>query len=316
MLSRVADNLYWTSRYLERAEHTARVIEVNLNLNLERSSAAIPQRWQEVLVGLRSPLAETGLAEVYAITKALSFDLKHHASIVAYVEAARENARQVREQISSEMWEQINQLYLKVKQRTIDDIWDGEPAVFYRSVREGSHLFQGITDSTMTHGEGWRFIQIGRYQERADATAHWLDVKFAALPRQVASAEDFLEWVGLLKSLTAFEAYCKVYTADIRPERVAEFLLLNRDFPRSVAFCVERVQHALLAISELTDTPKTSKVNRLAGKLKAAVDFTNIEEIMSSGVQPFLRNLQQQVAQIHSSLYQAYITYPIESALL
>jgi uncharacterized alpha-E superfamily protein len=314
MLSRVADNLYWMSRYLERAEHTARVLEVNLNLNLERSPDTIAPRWQEVLAALRSPLVGEALTDVYEITHALALDMRYHASIVAYVEAARENARQVREQISSEMWEQINQLYLNVKDRTMEELWE-QPMSFFRRIRDGSHLFQGITDSTMSHGEGWHFIQVGRFIERANTTAQWLSIKFSRLPHHIANAEEFQEWVSVLKGCTAFEAYCKVYTADLRRERVAEFLLQNRDFPRSISFCIDQMQTALTHIAEAADASKNSRVKRIIGKARASVDFSQIEEIMSDGLSPFLDTLREQFDQIHGALYQTYITYSIESAL-
>jgi len=315
MLSRVADNLYWMSRYLERAEHAARVLEVNLSLNLERRQGVQADRWQELLSSLRHPLKATKISDVIGIIKGLSFDKTYHSSIVSYIEAARENARQVREQISSEMWEQINLLYLSVQQRTFEDIWDDEPGQFFRNIRNGSHLFQGITDSTMSHGEGWHFIQIGRFVERADMTAQWLSVKASSLPDTITSAEDFLEWVGLLKGCTAYEAYCKVYTADLQPAQAAEFLLFNREFPRSIRFCVDRLQEALNGIAEETDAPRNGKVNRMAGKLRASVDFTNIDEVLSSGLDPFLHDLQDQVNQINNVVFQTYITYSIEAAI-
>ncbi|MBX3063671.1 MAG: alpha-E domain-containing protein [Anaerolineae bacterium] len=314
MLSRVADNLFWMSRYLERAEHVARVLEVNLNLNLERSPENIAARWGEVLAGVRHPIAGSDVTDVYTITKALSFDTNYHTSIISYIEAARENARQVREQISSEMWEQINGLYLALRGRSMQDI-QYEPREFFRGVRDGSHLFQGITDSTMNHGAGWHFIQVGRYIERAEMTARFLDVKFTALHLEIHSAEEFQEWVGLLKCLTAFEAYCKVHTADVRPDRVAEFLLLNREFPRSISFCVRRVQDALTAIAEDAEISKSNKVNRLAGKLEATVDFSQIDEIMSGDLHSFLNNIQLQCKGIFEAIYQTYISYAIESAL-
>ena len=314
MLSRVADNMYWVARYLERAEHAARVLEVNLNQNLERSPASIAPRWEEILEAMRSPLAKTGLTNIYEITRALAFEMKYHASIVAYVEAARENARQVREQISSEMWEQLNQLYLYVRSTSIEEIWH-ESIPFFRNVREGSHLFQGITDSTMSHGEGWHFIQVGRYIERAGLTAQWLTVKVAGLNDVIASADDFQEWGGLLKSCTAFEAYCKVYTTDLRPERVAEFLLLNREFPRSIGFCIDQIQEALVEISDSAGLSKGNRVNRLAGKARATVDFGQIDEIKADGLTGFLDNIQDQFVQIHNAIYQTYISYSIESAL-
>jgi uncharacterized alpha-E superfamily protein len=243
--------------------------------------------------------------------------------------AARENARQVREQISSEMWEQLNQLFLQIKRAGVENTWQAQPHHFFRTVKDGAHLFQGITDSTLSHSEGWHFIQAGRFLERAGATAALLDAHVSELtypPTRVGrdpgiemtvpgEKVDYLEMVGLLKSCTAFEAYCKVYTADLSPERIAEFLLLNSEFPRSVRFAAEMIQSALNAITEISGTRKTARANRLAGRLRASLSFSQIDEIMGSGLRPYLADIQRQCAQIHTAIYQQYVTYPIESAL-
>jgi uncharacterized alpha-E superfamily protein len=159
---------------------------------------------------------------------------------VTCIATARENARQVRELISSEMWEQLNLLFLQVKQTSMEYIWDAEPHKFLNSVKGGIYLFQGITDATMNHSEGWHFIRFGRFLERATATAALLDAHFSLFQTDLVENEDepldYLSWVGLLRSCASFEAYCKVYTAMIRPANVAEFLILNPEAPRSLRF--------------------------------------------------------------------------------
>ena len=202
MLSRVADSLYWMSRYLERAEHSARLIDVHLNLMLDASAVSVDLRWARVVESLGSSAMEAG--DGYAITNALAFDAENRLSIVSSISAARENARQVREQTSSEMWEQLNRLYHEVKQSGTEESWETQPDVFLRSVKEGAHLFQGITDSTMSHGDGWSFIQAGRFLERARVITLLLKVHFAEFP--TFEFGQHLEWLGLLKSCTAFEA--------------------------------------------------------------------------------------------------------------
>jgi uncharacterized alpha-E superfamily protein len=182
-----------------------------------------------------------------------------------------------------------------------------------------SFLHQGITDSTMNHGEGWHFIQVGRFIERASATATLLDVhfnEFADAKGQSTGPRQYLDWVGLLKSCTAFEAYCKVYTAELRPDRIAEFLLLNAECPRSVRFAADRVQTAFQAIAEATGTRKAGRVNRLAGRLRAALNFGQIDEIIEGGLHDYLSNIQRQCAQIHTAIQQTYVAYSIESALV
>ena len=319
MLSRVADSLYWTSRYLERAEHTARLIDIGLNLMLDQSAGAVERRWGRLLDSVHAPPLLTGTSDAYHITEAMTFDMSNETSIVACIAAARENLRQVREQISSEMWEQLNRLFLQVKETRLDEIWRVTTHEFFRSVKEGSHLFQGITDATMNHGEGWQFIQVGRYIERAAATSTLLDVYTNDLlsgnGASDAPQRNYLDWVGLLKACTAFEAYCKVYTADLRPERVVEFLLLNPDCPRSVRFAVEAMQASFQSIAEATGTRKSGRVNRLAGRLRATLSFGQIDEILETGLRAYLNDVRRQCAQIHEAILQTYVAYPIESAL-
>src|SRR5918911_2485988 len=319
MLSRVADSLYWMSRYLERAEHTARLVDVGLNLMLDQTPDAGERRWGRLLTSLHAPQTLAGTNHAYQITEAMTFDISNETSIVACIAAARENLRQVREQISSEMWEQLNRLFLQVKETRLDDIWNVTTHEFFRSVKEGAHLFQGITDATMNHGEGWQFIQVGRYMERAAATSTLLDVYTNDLMVRNGQADapqrNYLDWVGLLKACTAFEAYCKVYTADLRPERVVEFLLLNPDCPRSVRFAAESVQAAFQSIAEATGTRKSVRVNRLAGRLRATLSFGQIDEILETGLRAYLNDVRRQCAQIHEAILQTYVAYQVESAL-
>src|SRR5438270_2385277 len=197
MLSRVADNLYWMSRYLERAEHTARLLDVNLHGMLDQTAESADHRWDRVLTALSTSLPDGAGHDPYRITQALTTDASNPASIVSCVAGARDNARQVWEQISSEMWEQINRLYLSVSRKRMDEIWQGEPHAFFVDVKEGVHLFQGITDATMTHGEGWQFIQVGRSLERAGETAILLDAHFTSpLASEDGATPAYLEWVG------------------------------------------------------------------------------------------------------------------------
>jgi len=318
MLSRVAESLYWMSRYLERAEHTARLLDLNLNLMLDQAPDPNGLRWPRLLESLMVVLPPGSKTDAYSVAQLLTFDAKHKASIIGSMYYARENARQVREQISSEMWEQLNQLYLQIKRAGAGKKWRAAPHPFFRGVKEGAHLFQGITDSTLSHSEGWHFIQAGRFIERACATAKLLEAHVAELFGPVdseAERSDYIDMVGLLKSCTAFEAYCKVYTADLNPERIAEFLLLNSEFPRSVRFAAEMIQTALNAIAELAATRKNGRPSRLAGRLRAALSFGQIDEIMSTGLRPYLHDIQRQCGQIHTALYQQYVSYPIEEAL-
>jgi len=319
MLSRVADNLYWLSRYLERAEHTARVLDLTLNMLLEqRSDAVVHDRMNRLLESLCAPRLPEN-SSLYDLTQALAFNTKNPSSITFCVAQSRENARQIRESLSSEMWEHLNTLFHKITQTKIEDVWQAQTThTFFREVKEGAQLFQGLTDSTMSHNECWQFLQLGRYIERANCTARFLDVQFRFLQQSKdypMIAKDFMDWVGLLKCFTAFEAYCKVYTADLRPERIVEFLLLNTEFPHSVHFSVEKMEQALKAIDRTTETKRASGLNRLIGKLKSDLSFSQIDEVIESGLSDYLKEIQNQSSKIHDAVYEIYIAYPIEKAL-
>ncbi len=317
MLSRVADSLYWMSRYLERAEHTARLIDVDFQLRLDQSPEAGSGRWLRLLEALQAPVPADGKIDATTLTHILTLDKTNPSSIISCVAAARENLRQVREQCSSEMWEQLNRLYLQVNSTISSEAWLLHSYVFFRAVQEGAHLFQGVTDSTMSHGEGWQYIQLGRYVERTDAVARLIGTHLSRLPYspdQAVESEEYLEWVGLLKSCAAFEAYCKKYTAELRPLRVAEFLLLNLEFPHSVRFSVDMVHAALRAIAELTER-KAEQPVRLAGRLRATLSFGQIDEIIASGANAYVQSVRQQCGQAHTAIHQIYFDYPVESAL-
>jgi uncharacterized alpha-E superfamily protein len=314
MLSRVADSLYWMSRYLERAEHTARVINIQLNLMLERGAGSDDAYWARVLRTLGIELTPEEAAQAQALAVSLVRDSTHRASIVASIVGARENARQVREQISSEMWEQLNRLFHAVRGRGDDGPWDARE--FLQSVKEGSHLFQGVTDSTMTHAEGWQFIQAGRFLERTVAVSSLVKEHFRDLPQAREESDPVhLEWIGFLRSCTAFEAYCKTYTADLQPERIAEFLVLNPSFPHSIRFSAGALEKAVREIGREVSGRRSSRVERIAGRLHATLSFGQIDEILGSGLDTYLETVLRQCGQVHSALHQTYIAYPIEVAL-
>ncbi|WZO98009.1 alpha-E domain-containing protein [Isosphaeraceae bacterium EP7] len=317
MLSRVADTLYWMSRYLERAEHTARLVDVNLNLMLDQSPESAVPRWDRVLTSLRAKIPGVDLeSDPYAIARTLMFDPTNPSSVVACIGVARENARQARELISSDMWEHLNRMYLDARTAGADGFFQAQPADFLRGVRLSAHTFQGLTESTIAHDESWRFIELGRYIERAGAVATLLDAYFNTLDEaEAAPGGDHLEWIGLLKGCTAFEAYCKVYTADLHPDRIAEFLLLSGDFPHSVRFAVERVQGALQAIAAQAVRRNAGRLDRLAGRLRSALSFGQIDEILVSGLHAYLEEIRRQCALIHKAIHDFYIAYSVESAL-
>src|SRR4051794_4529033 len=314
MLSRVADSLYWMSRYIERAENNARIADVNLQLLLDLSNqpdADPQQQWQPII----NSLEENELfASLYAKPNGraaidfVSLQKKNPNSIVSCLTHARENARTTREQISSEMWAQINRLYLFVRSDSARKLLRATPYEFFRRVIAGSHLFQGITHTTMTHGEGWDFMRIGRLLERADCTSRILDVKYHILlpsGERVGGNVDTIQWMSVLKSCSALEAYRKAYVDQVAPWKVAEFLILHAGFPRSIRFAIDSVDHALHRISG-SETGYANEAERLSGKLRSDLDYITIGEIFKSGLHEYLESIQERLVEISNAVFDAY----------
>jgi uncharacterized alpha-E superfamily protein len=324
MLSRVADAFYWMSRYLERAEHSARAVDVYLSVTLDGSN---DEAGQTLLNSIA--LASVDPADPAAVTDGSLDGLlttRHRDAIAFCIATSRDNARNVREQISSDMWEQLNRLYLVVGQADGERLWLDEPGVYVRTVIAGAQMFHGVTDATLSHGEGWHYIQIGRFIERAATTAAMLEGQFtrpaARLSQRGVETHDPLmsegeyeRWVSLLRASAAFEAYCRYYTAELRPDRIAEFLLLNAEFPRSIRFVADRIESSLRAIAALLGRPANGRPERFAGRLKASLNYGQIDEIMADEPRQYLESIRRQCEQVHAALYETYITYPIESAL-
>jgi uncharacterized alpha-E superfamily protein len=326
MLSRVADSLYWMGRYIERADHVARQLDVHLTIVPEQAVEAARRRRNRLIACLVRP--DYPSAAVHSdqdLAYLLTFDEDNPNSIVRCIASGRENARQVREQINSQMWEQINQLYLQMQMSSMTQIWVGQPHSFYHGINQDVYRLQGITDSRITRDQGWHFVQLGRYLERASEVANMLDVDFRELyssPGQVADVTDdavdqqtYLDWVGLLRGAAAYEAYSKMYTANVHPRNIIEFLLLNPSFPYSVHFAINAVQRSLEVIGDATEMPKAARVYRLAGRLRAMLDYASVDEIMESGLGVYLREIQARCAEIHDAIYATYITYPIADKL-
>ena len=321
MLSRVADSLYWMSRYIERAEHSTRLLDVNLNLMLDESATSADRRWQRMLHALGNPKSVVWSGDPYALTHSLLFDTGNKASILSCIIAARENSRHVREQISTEQWHRINSLYLQVTRPELQLAAlasSEQPTEFLQQVMEAVHQFQGVSDSTMSHGEGWQFIQVGRYIERASATALLLEAYHADLwsqPDRIPEGNEYLEWMGLLRSATAFEAYCKVYTADLTPDRILEVLLLDAEFPHSLRFAIDNLQHALETIEGESGRSRAEPLRRLSGRLQAMLSYSSVDEILTGDVVAYLRGIQIECCAIHQAIYNLYIDYSVQAAL-
>lgn len=309
MLSRVADSLYWLNRYIERAENVARFIDVNLKLTLD-APTSLDQQWAPLVqtTGDRD-MFERCYSDASAenVIQFLAFDRSYPNSIVSCLQAARENARSVREIISSEMWEQINAFYHMV--RNAATAHPNDPVDldrFFTEVKLASHLFSGVMDATMTHGEGWHFGRVGRFLERADKTSRILDVKYyILLPslQDVGTTLDQLQWIALLKSASAYEMYRKRTLHRITPMGVVEFLVLDREFPRAIQFCALEAQRSLHCITGTPAGTWCNPVERPLGRLIADLSYVAVDEIVEVGVHEFLDRLQGQLNGIGQAMH-------------
>lgn len=313
LLSRVADSLYWIGRYLERAEHTASLVDVAVDHGLGRGAtlegSAIERLYASV--GL-----DAACEDAASLAGRALFDIANRNSVTACVTAARENALQVREEISSAMWQQLNELYLRTRQMREDGTWGARTHYVSQAVIDGVRLFKGTTDATMGHGEGWQYLQVGRFLERSGSTATLLAlfVPDGEVPSK-AEPRDQVEWVALLQACSALEAYCRHYTADVRAERVTEFLLLNAEFPRSMRFAAVRLEDALKTLAGYSTRGAGGRAERIAGRLRSSLEYAQVDEILVDAPRTYLANISRQCSQIHAAINQSYVSYPIESAL-
>jgi uncharacterized alpha-E superfamily protein len=314
MLSRVADSLYWMARYVERAEHTARMMAVNLESVIEQSPEDAAASWIRVAVALDG---KADSADGPSVVGALAFGGESTSSLVNSLRLARDNARQVREQLSTETWEHLNKLYLGTRDATADAIWVHQPSQFFRQTLEDLFTLGGVTYSTLRHGEGWRFLELGRYIERAQLVSRLLDIYFGVeSPGDVEPPPPkYFDWLVLLKFCTAFEPYCKEYTAALKPEQIAQFLLFDAEFPHSVRFSVDRVVEALDYVAPGAPPSRRAQCERLAGRLKASLDFGRFDELTGGSIDAFLVNITRQCEQIHDAVYATYIAYDAETVL-
>lgn len=310
MLSRVANSIYWLNRYIERAENIARFSDVNFNMSLDMPMGMV-QQWEPLIMtsGDRTLFIERyGKVTPEKVIHFLTFDEAYPNSILSCLNSARENARSVREIISSEMWEQVNNFYHFVKDAAKSDKVPNWPS-FFKQVKLESHLFVGITDVTMTHNEGWHFGQLGRFLERAEKTTRILDVKyFILLPsvRDIGSTLDELQWAALLRSASAYEMYRKQDLQRINPTAVAKFLLLDPEFPRSIRFCIHWAERSL---HQITGTPKgtwCNPVERNLGKLRSDLDYLMIDEVIGAGLHQFLDALQGRINNVDDCVFKMF----------
>ncbi|MEW6682165.1 MAG: alpha-E domain-containing protein [Nitrospirota bacterium] len=310
MLSRTADHLYWMARYMQRAENTARILDVTNRMSLLPKDAAVAEReW-------RAALAMTACDDAFAargdqafpraIIRFMTLDPDNPSSIVSCVRTARESARAVRGTITTEMWESLNTTWLEIQQLTLAEVDVDDIGARLDWIKERSHLFDGVTLSTILHDEALQFIRLGTFLERAENTARVLDVKYHLVlsdPADVAGAVDYYQWGALLRSVSAFEAYRKVYRDVIVPWRVAELLILRADMPRSLHACFNEIDEVLARMPDETGR----EAARRAGDLHARLHYGRMEEILQQGLHDYLQDFLSRVNDLGREITHSFL---------
>lgn len=300
MLSRVASHIYWLGRYLERAENYARFIDVNFNL-MQDLPTDLKEQWGP-LVAATGDLAlyqkkYTGF-ERYQVMYFLTFDADNPNSMLSAVTNARENARIIRENLSKETWEKANELYYMMQTGLEKKVWKKEdPRQFYEQVKNQILLLYGLADATVARTEGWYFRQLGQLLERADKTSRILDVKYhILLPSvyEVGSPMDFLHWMALLKSVTGFNTYRRLY-GNIDPSGIVEFMVLNKYFPRSIYYCIKEAERCLHCISGNTDDGFKNSAEKAMGEMRSRMEYSEVDEVISGGLHEYLDTVQLKI---------------------
>ncbi|HEX5312716.1 alpha-E domain-containing protein [Aquabacterium sp.] len=306
MLSRTADHLFWMARYMERAENTARLLDVNYQTSLlPQSAEAVAQAWRGLLSISELTNDYARLHDEVTARNVMEFmvsESRNPSSILSCLRAARENARAVRGALTTEVWETMNQTWLEFNRLIKSGALARDPGELFEWVKFRSHLSRGVTLGTMLQDEAFHFQRIGTFLERADNTARLLDVKFHARNTEFFGSGldsetkevDFYHWSAVLRSVSGFEVYRKVYRNVIRPEKVAELLILRPDMPRSLLACMNEVVSNLQAVAN----DHSDDTLRRAGRLRADLQYGRIEEIMATGLHAYLTQFLDRVSDL------------------
>ncbi|MBU6303483.1 MAG: alpha-E domain-containing protein [Verrucomicrobia bacterium] len=311
MLSRVAESLFWLSRYIERAENLARLVDVNREhlLDSHRQGQSNPaDAWRPVLQATCADEAYDALVEDSGTPpdagRFITLEDRYPDSIRQCIANARENARMVRDQISEEMWLELNAVHLLLQSSEAEELWASDAPELYNRIIDFSLLFQGLTDATIVHDEGWQFMQIGKFLERADKTSRILDIlTFWHEP-------DRYHCSTVLSSCSAFSAFRAEFRGEATLQNVAAFLLSSQAFPRSVRSCLRQVDHALHAVSGVPAGTFSNEAERLTGSLLARINFSGVDEVFSRGLHAYIDELQKHLNEIGQRLYETYVLLP------
>ena len=316
MLSRIADSLFWLARYMERAEDTARILDVNYHMLIEQSQSSDYLRWKPLVdmageqIQFQQYYSEANAETVFEF---LAFRQDNPSSIVQCISKARENARTIRDRISRELWEDINGLYHATLRYSPDEEFAVGPHRFCDAIKFGCHRFHGVADATLPHDEGWEFLRVGWSLERAEMTARLVEVQYQNLfdaPPLVDASYNH-QWMAVLRSVGAYEAYHRQYHSPIDPEKVAGMLILHPQHPRSLRFSSSEIHSALRAISGSAAGSYANEAERLIGKVLESLRYDTIDEIFERGLHAYLQELLRLYRSIGADIARTYFYYAV-----
>ena len=322
MMARDADSMYWMSRYVERSEHVARLLLVNANLLIDvgdLAPALLQRQWHSVFTVFRMEVPAELAAGAAAddslgarVARHMAFNPDNPNSLLSCISRARENARAIRENISAEMWENLNALYWSIKADDAAGRYEESPDDFYRHVMGASLLFQGLTDQTLDHDQRWLFTQLAKYMERIDVTARVIETKFNILRAAESMLEGALRnihWMAVLRSCCSIEAYRRQHLGDMDPMKVAAFLILERSFPRSIRYAVDKAHDAITCIRQEVNPNGIDPAERVLGRLDAQLEYAEINEILIEGLPVYLQRIQNGVAEAALGIQKSYFLH-------
>lgn len=324
MLSRVANLIYWMARQLERAENTARIVDVNAQLVLDLSSRRAgddPKSWEPLVFvsGHQEKFFELYGEKVTerAVVEFMLFDRRNPSSVLSCVIQARENARCIRDLLAAEVWETLNTFYLKLKDDDFVRYAQLGASEYLNRVKAQIQLFYGVAASMLPRGQEWWFFELGRHLERADNTSRILDVKYYMLlpdTADVGSALDMIQWGSVLRSCSAFEAFRRTRRGQLNLDRVVDFLIRDPAFPRSIVYSIHEVEQALRRVVSHAPHLADNLAARLASSLRAELEGTVAHDVIALGLHEFLDTIQVRISEIHQAVQETFIDYPTAQA--
>jgi uncharacterized alpha-E superfamily protein len=311
MLARVADSLYWIGRYVERAEHMCRLADVLLNATLDRTESS--GQVARMVISAVSDGEHPEEISPWDAALAITMESGDSDSVTAALARARENARQVRDQLTTETWERLNLIYLRVTGASAHREFSDAPSQFLHDIIADLHLFKGAADATMSHGEGWGFLQLGVFIERAQLTGRLLQAGFGrSLGRPVT---EHAAMTALLRMSCALEPYLRKHTADIQPRLIRQFLMFDEDFPRSLRFATARIEDHLSGVGRNVDLGGAAGPERLAGRLKARLLYAEAETLTGEDSDLLVATVLEECARLHAGIYDTFVAYSLEMRL-